>query len=78
MNPITSCSTENLFNRFRLGVIRGEVSCKDIKFRFQGIEISLDRYGDCHPWPKGFLSLSAKMAKETMLKASQMRLDERE
>lgn len=71
-------STEIFFQRVRLGIVRGEISHERVLFRFEGQDIHLDKDGDFHPCPEGFLSLSAKMAREIMMKSSQNRIERRQ
>lgn len=74
---IWECSTENLFNCLRLGVARGTVAPERVLFRFKGQDIQIGRDGDFSPCPEGFLSLSAIMAREIMMKGAEVRIAER-
>lgn len=75
---VWECSTENLFNRVRLGVARGEISPERVTFRFDDQDIRVSRDGDFSPCPEGFLSLSAVAAREIMIRGAEIRMAKKE
>jgi hypothetical protein len=47
-------ATENIIHRFRLGIVRGELSNWDVRFVYRGYEFYLDQYAQLFDWPDGF------------------------
>lgn len=58
-------STENIFNRLRLGMALGEFDAELI-FRYRNIYISVNRYGAIVDWPNGFCDLNADLSDEIL------------
>ena len=59
-------STENIFNRVRVGIVSGEISQEDVVFIFQGKEFSPNEYGAITNWPNGFCTLNGDMAEQIL------------
>lgn len=70
-------STTNIFNRIRLGIIRGDLDPRGIGFVYHGVRMSMDIYGDILNWVPGFLSDDAVRAREIVIGASAKRRDDR-
>jgi hypothetical protein len=60
-------STDNIFNRIRLGILEDEIDCNEIRFEFNGEEIVINHYGAIRHWPNGFCNLSGNMAEKILL-----------
>ncbi len=74
-------STSNIFQRIRLGVIRGEIDCDDFVFLYEdpklGIQyIPVNKYGACPYWPEGFCDVDGNMAESILLGAMKMKKQE--
>lgn len=70
-------STENIFNRLRLGMVRGELGDAELIFQYQNVDIPVNRYGEIANPPEGFLGLNDYLCVETMVEATKLRKKER-
>ena len=64
-----SFSTENIFARIRLGIVRGEILCTDVVFLFEDEEITLNKYGKQSSWPKGFCDIGVTLNEKLLIGA---------
>ena len=64
-------SSEVMFTRIRLGIIQGELSHKDVKFKFQDKELELNEYAKLD-WPLGFCDVNIIMSEKILRGASNM------
>lgn len=60
-------STENIFNRIRLGVVLGEMDCHDVLFMFNDDVIELNRYGVYEEYLDGFLDANTKIIESILI-----------
>lgn len=66
-------STENMISRFRLGVVRGEISHEDIDFIFNDEILKVNKYGTIpNGLPDGFCDCGAVISEEIMRTAMKM------
>lgn len=71
-----SFSTENIFTRIRLGIVKGEIDFP-IMFAFytkeENFEFSPNKYGAIVNWPKGFCDSVVRMCEEILILATKKR-----
>ena len=76
-NTRVTLSTANIFDRFRLAVVSGEISPKDVAFKFEGRVININKYGRLSEWPMGFCDWELRTSEKILRLAMQMRREER-
>lgn len=60
--PFTfTCSSENFFNRLRVGIAEGQLNHSLVVFVYQGVKFHANKYGAVHDWPRDMLEYSIQM-----------------
>jgi len=57
-------STANIFERVRVGIVRGEILHGNVRFCYQGEELEPDENGRLERWPDGFLDVTERLLEE--------------
>jgi len=70
-------STDNIFIRVKLGIVKGELDYTNIVFIFEDKEIKVNRFGAIQDWPDGFCDTSPKLAEELLCSAMKKKRLER-
>lgn len=67
-----SYSTENIFHRIRLGILKNEISFKEFIFIYDERYIFIDEYAKMINWPKGFIEQNSKLNEMILLEMMNM------
>lgn len=70
-------SSENLYNRIRVGIVEGEIDCEDVRFVYGDQILRPNRYGAITDWPKGFCDYNIQLVERILLGSFEVRKQER-
>ena len=60
-NSDFSYSTENIFHRIRLGVLKDEINPENYVLVFKGMNFRMNKFGQINDWPIDFISQNSKL-----------------
>lgn len=66
-------STDNIFMRVKVGIVKKDLDYKDVTFIFEDKEIRPNEYGAIIPYPNGFCDVTVTLAEELLRTAMKMR-----
>lgn len=66
-------STDNIFNRVRLGIVGGEIHHADVMFLYGEHKIRPNVYGAIVCWPDGFCDINISMSEQIVRGAMRIR-----